>query len=127
MGENILWSIRVATDDWKANVIRLPVHDTFWFGCAKGQAPGTEEEYRQLVDKAVRLVAGKGAYLVLDLHRFGAPTEKDVAFWKHAAARYKNNPAVLFRTVQRAARHLLGNLAQRRFTVGAQEHGYEPG
>jgi len=44
----------------------------------------------------VKLCAAKGAYLVLDLHQFGAPTEKHVAFWKDAATRYKNNPTVLF-------------------------------
>jgi hypothetical protein len=74
----------------------LAVHDTFWFGHGKGQKAGTEEDYRQSVDKAVKLVAGRGGYLVLDLHQFGAPTEAHVAFWKDAAARYKNNPAVLF-------------------------------
>ena len=96
MGENILWSIHVAMGEWKANVIRLPVHDSFWFGHGKGQKAGTEEAYRKLVDDAVKLVAAKGGHLVLDLHQFGAPTEEHVKFWKDAAARYKNNPAVLF-------------------------------
>jgi endoglucanase len=95
-GENILWSIRTAIDVWKANVIRLPVHDTYWFGHGKAQAPGGEKAYRKLVDDAVKLAAAKGAYLVLDLHQFGAPTDKHLAFWKDAAVRYKNNPAVLF-------------------------------
>ncbi|MGB8354090.1 MAG: glycoside hydrolase family 5 protein [Chthoniobacteraceae bacterium] len=96
MGDNILWSIHVAIDEWKSNVIRLPVLDTFWFGHGKGQPANTEEDYRGLVDKAVKLCAAKGVYLVLDLHAFGAPTEAHLAFWKDAAARYKNNPAVLF-------------------------------
>jgi|GEM_PF-219930 len=95
-GDNILWSIHVAIDEWKSNVIRLPVHDSFWFGHGKGQKEGTEENYRQTVDKAVKLCAAKGAYLVLDLHTFGAPTQEHLEFWKDAAVRYKNNPAVLF-------------------------------
>ena len=95
-GDNILYSIRVAIDDWKANVIRLPVHDDPWFGRPIHKTPSNQEAYRHLVDQAVKLAAAKGAYLVLDLHQFGAPTEAHVAFWKDAAARYKNNPAVLF-------------------------------
>ena len=95
-GENILWSIRVAIDDWKANVIRLPVSPEFWFGRADYQKPGDEESYRKTVDQVIKLAAGRGAWVVLDLHTFGAPTEKHRNFWRDAALRYKNNPAVLF-------------------------------
>ena len=96
-GENVLQSIKVAIDEWKANVIRLPVNDSLWFG--RGRAPETSndaEAYRQVVDNAVKVAAARGAYIVLDLHRFSAPEDRDVEFWKDAAARYKNNPAVLF-------------------------------
>jgi endoglucanase len=95
-GENVLWTIRVAMDDWKSNVIRLPVHETFWFGKGKGQPPGGEVAYRETVDQAIKLASTRGAWIVLDLHGFGAPTEAHVAFWKEAAVRYRNNPAVLF-------------------------------
>ncbi|MFA6285900.1 MAG: glycoside hydrolase family 5 protein [Opitutaceae bacterium] len=96
-GEYILRSVKVAIDDWKANVIRLPVNDGFWFG--RGKAPQTSndpEAYRLVVDNAIKLAAARGAYIVLDLHRFHAPEDGAVEFWKDAAARYKNNPAVLF-------------------------------
>lgn len=96
MGENILWSIRVAMDEWKANVIRLPVNEAFWFGRGKGQPTGGEEAYRKTVDEAVRLVGARGGHLVLDLHSFGSPSEKHRAFWLDAGARYANNPTVLF-------------------------------
>jgi hypothetical protein len=95
-GENILQSIKVAMDEWKANAIRLPVQDSYWFGQGKNQAPGTQEQYRQIVDNAVKMASARGAYIILDLHRFLAPEDGSVAFWKDAAARYKNNPAVLF-------------------------------
>jgi len=97
-GENsILWSIHVAIDDWNANVIRLPVMDSFWFGRGRAPFPDNDKEaYRTIVDNAVKLAAAKGAYIVLDLHRFLTPDASCVAFWKDAAARYKNNPAVLF-------------------------------
>jgi len=97
-GENILRSIKVAVDDWKANAIRLPVMDTFWFGKGKPPKvpPNDAEAYRKLVDDAIKMAAARGAYVILDLHRFKAPEEGAVEFWKDAAARYKNNPAVLF-------------------------------
>ena len=97
-GENVLRTAKTAFVDWNANVIRLPVSDDFWFG--RGRAPQSTsndpEAYRQLIDNVVRLAAGQGGHVVLDLHRYHAPTDNYVAFWKDAAARYKNNPAVLF-------------------------------
>lgn len=96
VGENMLWSTHVALDAWKANAVRLPVSADFWFGRGKYQKPGSEEAYRQTVDKIVRLIAAKGGYVALDLHVFGAPTEAHRAFWKDAAVRYKDNPAVLY-------------------------------
>ena len=96
VGENIAKSIPVAIDDWKGNVIRLPVKDNFWFGRGPHQKKDGGLGYRQTVDAAVAAAAARGAYLALDLHRFGAPGPEDVAFWKDAATRYKNHPAVLF-------------------------------
>jgi endoglucanase len=94
-GDHVLESIRVAIKDWKANVIRLPIRENFWFGHGPYQNDGGMK-YRQLVDDAVNLCAGNGAYIVLDLHDFRAPTEAHVAFWRDLAPRYKNNPAVLY-------------------------------
>jgi hypothetical protein len=95
-GENVPWSMRVALDEWKANVIRLPVHDTYWFGKGKSQPAGGAEAYRQAIDDLIKQASTRGAWVLLDLHQFGAPTEAHVAFWKDAAMRYRNNPAVLF-------------------------------
>jgi hypothetical protein len=94
-GEHILESIGVAIKDWKANCIRLPVRENFWSGHGPYQNDGGMK-YRQLVDDAINLCAGNGCYLVLDLHDFRAATEKQAAFWKEVAARYKNNPAVIY-------------------------------
>jgi endoglucanase len=95
VGEHTQQSIPVAIEGWKANVIRLPVKEDFWFGWNKGQKDNGLG-YRKVVDQAIEAAVARGAYLVLDLHRFGAPTEDHVAFWKDAAKRYKNHPAVLF-------------------------------
>ncbi len=95
-GEKILTSIPVAIDDWHANVIRLPVKENFWFGWGPWQGKDNGFAYRRLVDDAVAAAASRGAYVVLDLHQFGAPNTKHVAFWKDAATRYTNHPAVIF-------------------------------
>ncbi|MBR1837115.1 MAG: cellulase family glycosylhydrolase, partial [Kiritimatiellae bacterium] len=85
----------VAIEHWGANCIRLPVKDDFWFGKTGYQEDGGEE-YRALIDRVITLAANRGAYVVLDLHRFRAPKPEHAEFWKDAAARYKNHPAVLF-------------------------------
>ena len=85
----------VAIDEWKANCIRLPVKEDFWFGRTAYQSDGGKG-YRELIGRVITLAANRGAYVVLDLHRFRAPKAEHVEFWKDAATRYKNHPAVLF-------------------------------
>lgn len=94
-GEHLLESIAVAIDEWNANVIRLPVNDAFWYGRNEKQA-NDPQAYRALVDQAIAEATKRGAYTILDLHRFKAPNADHVEFWKDAATRYKNNAAVLF-------------------------------
>ncbi|MDQ3812867.1 MAG: glycoside hydrolase family 5 protein [Armatimonadota bacterium] len=94
-GERILRNALVALEDWKANIIRLPVKESYWFGKDPGQKDGGAE-YRELVDSFITIVANRGAYVLLDLHRYRAPRREHVEFWTDAATRYKNHPAVLF-------------------------------
>lgn len=94
-GEHIDKTIPVAIDQWHANAIRLAVSDEFWFGRSAYQHDGGLG-YRKVVDAAVEAAASRGAYLILDLHRFGAPMPEHVEFWKDASLRYKNHPAVIF-------------------------------
>lgn len=92
-GEQVMKAALVGIDQWKANIIRLPVKEEFWFG---GGAKDGGAGYRELVDALVILAANRGAYLLLDLHRFKAPRQEHADFWKDAATRYKDHPAVLF-------------------------------
>jgi hypothetical protein len=92
----------VAIDTWKANVIRLAIKDEFWYG--KGQGTRGDDvlqsdggaAYRAMVDAAVQAAANRGAYLVIDHHRYRAVRPEHLVFWKEIAERYKNHPAVLF-------------------------------
>jgi endoglucanase len=94
-GENILKSIETGLGDWKANCIRLCLREHFWIGKGPYQNDGGMR-YRQLVEDAINACAGRGAYIVLDLHDYRAPREKHAAFWEDVAGRYKNHPAVIF-------------------------------
>ncbi len=94
-GERVVQSIGVAIDDWKATCIRLPMKEEYWFGKTAYQKDGGEG-YRQLIDSCINATTGRGAYLVLDLHRFRAPNQEHADFWKDAATRYKNHPGVIF-------------------------------
>jgi len=96
-GEHLQQSIPVAIDQWHANAIRLPMKNNFWWGVGPYQKKGEGGlKYRQIIDECVEATASRGAYLVLDLHRFGVMDEDDIVFWKDAALRYKDNPAVIF-------------------------------
>ena len=93
----ILWSAHVALEDWHANVIRLPILDSFWFGRGHGTTTANDAAaYRAIADKVIRIAAAHGAYVVFDLHRYLTPDQSCIDFWKDAGARYANNPAVLF-------------------------------
>jgi hypothetical protein len=93
-GESVLNSIKVATEQWKAKAIRLPVKPDYWLGT--GPEDPAARAYRALVDAAITQAANRGAYVILDNHGYRAVRDLDMAFWKDAAARYKNHPAVLF-------------------------------
>lgn len=106
-GDNVLRSVRVAADLWHANLIRLPLCQDRWFGQAAGQTDGGAT-YRMLVDDVVQTLSSRNKYVLLDLHwsdgdqwgqhigQHSMPDDHSTAFWKDVAARYANNPAVLF-------------------------------
>lgn len=94
-GDAVIPAIVTAIEIWKANVIRLPVAGTRWFGEDPTQKD-SGAAYRELVEQAITAATSRGARVILDLHRFRAPTEADAAFWKDAATTFKDRPGVLF-------------------------------
>ncbi len=104
---HVLDTLRVATQEWKANIVRLPLSQDRWFGKASEQKDGGEA-YRALVRRAVDETNGRGAYVLLDLHWNDAgewgknigqhkmPDQNSVEFWKACAKAYRNKPGVLF-------------------------------
>lgn len=96
-GDNMMKSCEVAISEWKANVIRIPVKEAFWWGKGEKKIPANDAKaYQQLIDNIVNYCAGRGVYVVIDLHRFRAPRQEHADFWKEVAEKYKNHPAVMF-------------------------------
>lgn len=95
-GAKIRETLAAALGDWCANCIRLPVREDFWFGQDESTAADGGAAYREQVDQIITYAANRGVYVALDLHRFRAPKAEHAAFWKDAAAKYANHPAVLF-------------------------------
>lgn len=105
-GEHLIDSLRVALDDWSANIIRLPLSQDRWFGRTPEKKDGGKH-YRATVHDFVRRVAGKQRYVILDLHWSNAdqwgqnigqhkmPDDNSVSFWQDAAAAFANHPSVL--------------------------------
>lgn len=103
---------------WGSNLIRLPLSQDFWFGIPNSKSTSVNmNSYRTLVDNVVKVCSDNNAYVVLDLHWSGTatapsnpggtgwgtavaqqnmPDANAVTFWSDVAARYANNPAVLF-------------------------------
>ncbi|HXR07033.1 MAG TPA: glycoside hydrolase family 5 protein [Candidatus Acidoferrum sp.] len=104
---HILKTLKVAIQDWHANVIRLPLCQDRWFGKAPEQQGGAKS-YRGLVQQAVETCATQGCYIILDLHwsdcnewgtnigQHSMPDLNSQAFWKDFAPVYANQPAVIY-------------------------------
>ncbi|HEY2158349.1 MAG TPA: cellulase family glycosylhydrolase [Isosphaeraceae bacterium] len=104
---HILDTVQTAIEAWHVNHVRLPLAQDRWFGKAPEQKDdGTA--YRALVAKVVDLCAGRGCYVVLDLHWSDAgewgkqiaqhvmPDRNSEAFWRDVAGAYRDHPAVIF-------------------------------
>ena len=109
-GDNVQESVSRAINDWRVNLIRLPLAQDRWFGKMTNQTDGGAA-YRAIVDNLVDTCAAAHVYIDLDLHwsecgkwvneggKLGQhimPDEHSVTFWHDLAIRYKNHPNVIF-------------------------------
>jgi endoglucanase len=104
---HIFKTVQVAIEDWKSNIVRLPLCQDRWFGKTDGRTDDGKA-YKALVKQIVDYVASKGCYMMLDLHwndtnewgqnigQHSLPDLNSLAFWKDIAPLYANHPAVLF-------------------------------
>jgi len=109
-GDHVEESVNRAINDWKVNLIRLPLAQDRWFGKTTNQADGGAA-YRARVDKVVDTCAAAHVYIDLDLHwsdcgrwvneggklgQHDMPDTNSIIFWQDMATRYKGQPNVIF-------------------------------
>ena len=107
--ELILSSTAYALDEWKCNTVRISLSQDRWYGFGPEQRNDTEGlKYRAKFDSIVNAALAREKYIILDLHwnncnvwgshigQRKMPDMNTLFFWKDAARRYRNNPAVLF-------------------------------
>jgi len=89
-----------------ATVVRLPLNEDCWLGINSTSAY-TGAVYQSWLDDAVSTLTAAGLAVDLDLHWTAAgtdaatrqanmPDSHSLVFWTQVAARYKNNPRVLY-------------------------------
>lgn len=93
---------------WNVNIVRIPLSQAGWLGrrCSAG-------DYARWVDDAVAKANARGMYAILDLHwsdvqgrspcdlgcltgQQPMPDADSLVFWRSVAARYANDPGVVF-------------------------------
>ena len=99
--------IQTIVRDWRCNIIRLPFNQDF---VLRGREGRTGEEYRSALDQVIYWASMFGAYTLLDLQwldvgrtygenrNFVAPLPnmQSLELWTLLAARYRDEPAVLY-------------------------------
>lgn len=94
--EQLARSAKEAMYRWNTNLIRLPVSVEGWYGEYDYVSDGGNG-YREYIDSIIQMVAAEGRYVVLDLHHYTSfNNQKYLDFWREAAVKYANHPAVLF-------------------------------
>ena len=109
-GDHVQESVNRAINDWKVNLIRLPLAQDRWFGKMNDQAD-SGAAYRATVDRIVDTCTAAQVYIDLDLHwsdcgkwvneggklgQHNMPDQNSVVFWHDLATRYKSHPFVIF-------------------------------
>lgn len=92
----------LATDEFHAKVIRLPIlpgdpnYPTEGFFSA---TTGREKYFQNHIDPLVKYLTDKGIYVIIDLHYvsdYGNLYSKVHEFWDFMAPKYKDNPLVIY-------------------------------
>jgi endoglucanase len=99
--------IQVIVREWECNIIRIPFNQDF---ALSGRGGRSGEDYRTALDQVIYWASIFGAYTLLDLQWLDAdriyggnrnfiaplPNSDSIALWTLLAARYKDEPAVLY-------------------------------
>jgi hypothetical protein len=107
----LMASVNEVINHWHVNLIRLPICQDRWEGRAPVDYhgfPNSADAYRNIVDQVVSTSSAAGVYVLVDMHwsdagvwgrniaQHAMPDDNTATAWAGVAARYANNPAVLF-------------------------------
>ena len=109
-GGSFMTQVQEAVQYWNVNLIRVAIDQDWWDGFAQSsrRAPPSQANYQALVDSVVAYCNTNNIYCDLDLHwsgtgttgtaiqQYSMPDDNSATFWASVAARYANNPSVLF-------------------------------
>jgi endoglucanase len=99
--------LQIIVSEWGCNIIRLPFNQDF---VLRGRLGRSGEEYQAALDQVIYWAAMFGAYTLLDLQWLDAdrvyggtrnfvaplPNAESIELWSILAARYKDEPAVIY-------------------------------
>ena len=103
--------LSIAVNTMGAKIVRVPISQDRWMGYSENDWTGNydQSKYRRAIDWIVDYCSQRNVYVIFDLHwsdmgTWGVNWKSQHNFcdwntdttWKDVAARYKNNPAVLF-------------------------------
>lgn len=63
-GGDITQSVIHAIDNWKSNIVRIPLNQDFWFG----YRGANQTTYRGFMDNIIATASNRNCYVEIDLH-----------------------------------------------------------
>ena len=113
-GDGVMTQLQEAVQYWNVNCVRIPLDQDWWDGNAQttptNRGTTSQSGYQSFVDSIVAYCNTNNIYCDLDLQwsgdgptgtateQYSMPDENSLVFWASVAARYANNPSVLFDT-----------------------------
>jgi len=103
-----LASTYAAMQEWKVNVVRVPLNEDCWLAINNVKPTAAGARYQDAIRTEVELIHSAGMYAILDLH-WSAPgaqlalsqnpapdADHSVTFWRQVAEAYRSDRAVIF-------------------------------
>lgn len=98
-GVSALSVARKAVEEYKANVVRLPIHPGSGNYPNEGWFNTTDSYFKNHLDPVVQYLTSKRVYSIIDLHYvsdYNGLFSKVKQFWDYMIPKYKDNPFVIF-------------------------------
>lgn len=119
-GDNVDNDFRIAAQEWKANVMRMPVHPVTYSG-------NPESYFTRFLDPQIEAAEKYGMYVSIDYHAYD---EQDLAalqeFWGLVAPRYADKDFILYEIMNEPTKGDWGIWRQNVETITDLIRSYDP-